>query len=105
MVNKLGILELLLASALYVTIWFAGHTLTDALSLIFGLHALFVVAALLVNTVGLAPYLRQAAWRVVLMPYSSLALNVPLAIMTPGIEHLQRQCGSTSSDANGSGKR
>lgn len=102
---KAGVIELLITSLLCVTTWFASHAITDALSFTLGLHAFFVIAALLVNTVGLAPHLRQAAWRVVLMPYSSLALNVPLALMSPGIDHLQRQCHSTSKDSHDFGKR
>lgn len=101
MTIKTGALDLLVAGALCAVGLTAGVSGAETLTLAIGLHGFFVVAALLVNTVGLAPYLRQAAWRVVLMPDSSLALNVPLALMSPGIQHLQRQCGSTSRDGHG----
>lgn len=101
MTIKISSLELLVVGALYAVIWLTDYGFTDALILSLGLHAFFVVAALLVNTVGLAPYLRQPTWQAVVMPYSSLALSVPLALVSPGIEHLHRQCGSTSTDGHG----
>lgn len=93
MLNKPGILDLVIAACILGIAVLAGDGGAAALTLIAGLHAFVAIAALLVNIACLNPLQRLATLRVVIAPYSAFTTVLVLAFFGPAIDHFHaHQC-------------